>query len=69
MTTVNLKAAKLDESNKMDKSRINLWTELKKLIGPISFNEIAFKKIISSHIEGEGKSHLLEPAPSFLSCK
>lgn len=58
MTTVNLKAAKLDESNKMGKSRIKLWTELKKLIGPISFKEKAFKKIISSHVEGEVKSHL-----------
>lgn len=44
VATVNLKAPKLDESNKMDKFRIHLWTELKKWIGPISFNEKAFKK-------------------------
>lgn len=58
VTTVNLKAAKLDESNKMGKSRINLWTDLKKWIWPISVNEKAFEEITRSLVEEEGKSYL-----------
>lgn len=67
MWLINLKEAKLDESNKMGKSRINLWTELKKWIRPISFSEKAIKN--NQLTCRRGRQISLEPASHLLSCK